>query len=258
MKLKKSVKRFILRFILFIFTIVFLLILGYSIYKISFWYSENRRSNDVKELINNYVIIDNNSDEVNNYKVDFTKLKEINSDVVAYLKVYNTKIEYPVVKTNDNEYYLNHSFDKSVNSSGWIFANFSNAFDGDDKNISIFGHGRLDGSMFGSLKETLSSSWQNSNKHKQIVFITEDEVSEYEIFSTYRIIMEDYYMKNIFPNSDEYEEFLNILMKRSNHDYGVSLNADDQIITLSTCDINNNYRIVLHAKKIVNNELTEE
>jgi sortase B len=251
MRLKKSVKRFLLAFLLFILTIIFLVILGYSVYKIVIWVTENRRNNNVKEMVNEYVTIEEDEKD-NKYNINFAKLKEINSDVVAYLKVYNTKIEYPVVKTLDNDYYLNHSFDKTRNSAGWIFANFNNSFDGEDKNISMFGHGRLDGSMFGTLKETLTSSWQKSNPHKQIVFITEKEVNEYEIFSTYKILIEDYYIKNTFPNSDEYEEFLNILKKRSNYDYGVDLTSEDQIITLSTCDVNNHYRIVLHARKITN------
>ena len=252
MKLKKSVKRGLLRFILFLFTIVFLVLLGFSIYKIVFWLTENKRSNNVREMVNQYIFIDNVNEGNNN--INFEKLKEINSDVVAYLKVANTKIDYPVVKGVDNDYYLNHSFNKSNNSAGWIFANFNNSFDGEDKNISMFGHGRMDGSMFGSLKETLTSNWQKNNPHKQVLFITENEISEYEVFSTYKILIEDYYIKNIFPNSDEYEEFLNILKERSNYDYGVELSAEDQIITLSTCDVNNHYRIVMHAKKIANED----
>lgn len=252
MKLKKSVKRGLLKFILFIITIVLLIILGLSIYKIVFWLTENKRSNNIKEMINQYIFIDNINEGNNN--INFSKLKEINSDVIAYLKVANTKIDYPVVKGADNDFYLNHSFDRSVNSAGWIFVNFNNTFDGEDKNISMFGHGRMDGSMFGSLKETLTSNWQKNNPHKQILFITENEISEYEVFSTYKILIEDYYIKNIFPNSDEYEEFLNILKKRSNYDYDVELSAEDQIITLSTCDVNNHYRIVLHAKKIADED----
>ncbi|MBR4231339.1 MAG: class B sortase [Bacilli bacterium] len=250
MKLKKSVKRGLLKFILFIITIVLLIILGLSIYKIVFWLTENKRNNNIKEMINQYIFIDNINEGNNN--INFSKLKEINSDVIAYLKVANTKIDYPVVKGADNDFYLNHSFDRSVNSAGWIFVNFNNTFDGEDKNISMFGHGRMDGSMFGSLKETLTSNWQKNNPHKQILFITENEISEYEVFSTYKILIEDYYIKNIFPNSDEYEEFLNILKKRSNYEYDVELSAEDQIITLSTCDVNNHYRIVLHAKKVTN------
>lgn len=257
MRLRRRVKRRIYKFILFIFTIVFLGTLIFSCYKIFLWYKENKSNNEIKELINSYITIKEN-DEDNTYHVDFKKLKELNNDVIAYIKVFNTKIEYPIVKANDNEYYLTHSIDKKYNSAGWIFANYHNTFDGSDKNISIFGHGRLDGSMFGSLKETLTSDWQNNNPSKQIVFATEDEVSYYEVFSTYKIYMEDYYIEYSFADDTKYQEFLDTIKERSNHDYKVELTSDDQIITLSTCDVKNHYRVVLHAKKIQEDILDED
>ena len=59
--------------------------------------------------------------------------------------------EYPVVKGSNNSFYLNHCFDKSYNSAGWIFADYRNKFDNTDKNIVIYGHNMRDGSMFGSM-----------------------------------------------------------------------------------------------------------
>ena len=59
--------------------------------------------------------------------------------------------EYPVVKGTNNSFYLNHCFDKSNNSAGWIFADYRNKFDNTDKNIVIYGHNMRDGSMFGSM-----------------------------------------------------------------------------------------------------------
>ena len=249
MRLRKRVKKKIYRFILFIFGFGFLSVLVFSAYKILAWKNENNKADEIKEMINNYVTIDEEDDD-NTYHVDFDKLKEFNDDIVAYLKVFNTKIEYPVVQTSDNDYYLTHSLDKKGSSAGWVFANYHNSFDGSDKNISLFGHGRLDGSMFGTLKDTLTSEWQNKNTSRQIVLVTEDEVSYYEVFSTYKILIEDYYINNNFTSDEEYQDFLDTILERSNHDYGVELNSDDQILTLSTCDIKNNYRVVLHAKKI--------
>ena len=249
MRLKKSVKR-VIRIILCFLSIIFIGIIIFSGYKIAVWYRENKQSSNITKIVRDYIVIDNKTD--NEYHVDFNKLKGINSDVVAYLKVNNTKIDYPVVKTEDNAYYLSHSFDKSTNSAGWVFGNYQNEFDGTDYNISIFGHGRLDGSMFGTLKDTLTTDWQKSNADKQIILVTENETNIYEVFSTYKILVEDYYLKNEFTNNDEYEAFLGILKKRSNFDYNVELTSEDQILTLSTCDVNNNYRIVLHARRINN------
>ena len=128
---------------------------------------------------------------------------------------------------------------------------YKNILDGNDKNIIIYGHGRLDGSMFGSLKNTLNSNWQDDKNNHIIHLITENEDIEYQVFSTYKIEVEDYYITTDFYSNEDYDYFLSVIKERSNYDYAIELNTDDQILTLSTCDINNNYRIVLHAKRIV-------
>ena len=174
------------------------------------------------------------------------------NDKVAFIKVYGTNIEYPVVKTNDNSYYLNHSFDKSPNGAGWPFANYLNKFDGTDKNITIFAHARYDGSMFGTLYKTLSTSWQENKNNHKILFITENESSEYQVFSTYKILAEDYYIKENFSSDEEYQTLLTTITKRSNYNYNVDITLKDTIITLSSCASDDKYRIVLHAKKIEN------
>ena len=208
------------------------------------WFSANKETKKIEEQTKTAI-----KGKLKNKKIDFKKLKEQNSDTVAYIQINNTKIDYPIVKTSNNRYYLTHNFNKKYSEAGWIFANFVNKFDGTDKNISLFGHARLDGSMFGSLKTTLTKEWQKDDKNFVITFITENEKSKYQVFSTYKIKEEDYYIKADFRNN-EFKEFIDIIKKRSNKDYNVELTEEDQILTLSTCDINDKYRIVLHAKKI--------
>ena len=208
------------------------------------WFSSNKENKKIEEETKTAI-----KGKLKNKEIDFKKLKEQNSDTVAYIQINNTKIDYPVVKTTNNRYYLTHNFNKKGSQAGWIFANYANKFDGTDKNISLFGHARLDGSMFGSLKTTLTKEWQSDEKNFVITFITEKEKSKYQVFSTYKIKEEDYYIKADFRNN-EFSEFINIIKKRSNKDYNVELTDQDQILTLSTCDINDKYRIVLHAKKI--------
>ena len=186
------------------------------------------------------------------YIVDFKKLKSENSDVVAYIKVNNTNIEYPIVKTSNNNFYLNHSFDKSKNSRGWIFADYKNKFDNTDKNIVIYGHNMRDESMFGSLKNILNEEWYNNAENKNITFLTEKGNYIYKVFSIYKIESEDYYIKTNFKNDEDYEKFLNTIKNRSIKNFDINLNINDKIITLSTCANNNKYRVVLHAKKVNN------
>ena len=180
----------------------------------------------------------------------FDKLKEQNNEAIAWIKVNNTNIEYPVVKTKNNEFYLNHSFDKSENLGGWIFADYKNKFNGTDKNIVIYGHNMKDNSMFGTMQKILNPEWYNNEENTNIILKTEGKNYIYKVFSIYRIENEDYYIKTEFNNDSEFEQFLNTLKARSIRDFNMDMLESDSILTLSTCDNNNKYRVVLHAKKI--------
>ena len=116
--------------------------------------------------------------EVEKYSVDFRNLKDKNQDIVGWIKVKGTAIEYPVVKGADNSFYLTHSLDKSYNSAGWIFADYKNKLDGNDKNIVIYGHNRRDGTMFGSLQNVLKEEWYNNKENQYITFEKENEIKE--------------------------------------------------------------------------------
>lgn len=235
-----------------IYLILFLILIC-SGFKLYFWYKDKKNNDETTEQLKNNVKLEKiKKDNSNNekYIVDFKKLKSENSDVVAYIKVNNTNIEYPIVKTSNNNFYLNHSFDKSKNSRGWIFADYKNKFDNTDKNIVIYGHNMRDESMFGSLKNILNEEWYNNAENKNITFLTEKENYIYKVFSIYKIESEDYYIKTNFKNDEDYEKFLNTIKSRSIKNFDINLNINDKIITLSTCANNNKYRIVLHAKKL--------
>lgn len=241
-KKEKKKKRKILRIIQFILILV-IIYSGKEIYK---WYFDNKENDEIIKELKEIIVVD----EIEENKVDVSKLKEINSDVVGYLKVNNTNIEYPVVKTTDNEYYLNHSFDKSVNGAGWIFADYTNKFDGTDRNVVIYGHNRRDGSMFSTLRNIINPEWYNNGDNLKIKFITENKELEYQIFSVYKIENEDYYIQTLFDNNS-FNKFIDTIQKRSIKNFEVDVKSDDQILTLSTCDNNNKNRVVLHAVKIV-------
>lgn len=235
-----------------IYLILFLILIC-SGFKLYFWYKDKKNNDETTEQLKNNVKLEKiKKDNSNNekYIVDFKKLKSENSDVVAYIKVNNTNIEYPIVKTSNNNFYLNHSFDKSKNSRGWIFADYKNKFDNTDKNIVIYGHNMRDESMFGNLKNILNEEWYNNAENNNITFLTEKGNYIYKVFSIYKIGSEDYYIKTNFKNDEDYEKFLNTIKNRSIKNFDINLNINDKIITLSTCANNNKYRIVLHAKKL--------
>lgn len=182
--------------------------------------------------------------------VDFSDLVKQNNDTVGWLFVNNTSIDYPILQSGDNSYYLNHSFDKSESAVGWIFADYRSNLKELEKNTVIYGHGRLDNVMFGSLDNTLDSNWYNEPENQIIKISTPEKNMLWRIFSIYTIQSESYYLTHTFENDESYLTFLNTITERSMNDFNVKLDENDKILTLSTCLDNNGNRIVVHSKLI--------
>lgn len=262
------------QWLLIILLILFLLMIIISLYKIYSWNKDNNNISKIVEDINNNIEIIEKEDnenteligvpelteekELNDYwyyikfpllDVDITKLKEKNNDTVGWINVNNTNINYPYVQTNDNSYYLDHSFDKSYNEAGWVFMDYRNNSNLDNKNTIIYAHSRLDKTMFGSLSKVLKLEWY-SNKDNHIIRIsTEEENTLWQIFSVYKIEEESYYITTNFDDDEEYTEFLNTLSSRSLYNFNTTLTSEDKILTLSTC-YSDTVRTVVHAKLI--------
>ena len=183
-------------------------------------------------------------------EVDFTELQRQNSDTVAWIQVPNTNIDYPVVQTSNNTYYLNHAFDHAINDAGWIFSDFRNNLQYPNNNTVIYGHGRIEGTMFGSLKNILESSWYTNKNNHIIKLSTPTENTMWQVFSVYTIPKESYYITPSFNSTEAYGEFLNTMKIRSEVDFSAEVNTNDKILTLSTCKDNFGNRVVMHAKLI--------
>lgn len=243
-------------FIVLIFIIICVIGLIYSVINIIKWQIDNNKTAKMQKKLQKNITVKKSKDKeksiLDNYSINFDELKKINPEVVGYINVGGTNIESTIVKHNDNNYYLNHSFDNTWNQAGWTFSDFRNRYDGTDKNFVIFGHSRKDGSLFGSLKNILTKEWQDGNN--KIIFITENSKNMYEVFSVYKIKVEDYYITTDFYNDYEFEKFINDMKLRSYKDFNVNVTTNDTLLTLSTCDDNNSqYRVVLHAKKVLKN-----
>lgn len=247
------------RILFFVLIGIFIILMSISGFYIIHWLLENHENdiliNHIREearlentsMMNGMSSLEDNAQ--NDYQIDFILLKNQNLNTYAWLNVKGTNIDYPVVQATDNEYYLNHSFDNSYNGAGWVFMDYRNQADEINKNVVIYGHNRKDGSMFGTLKRVLTKDWQNNEENHIITLMFEDECKKYEVFSTYTIEVEDYYIQTNFENDKEFETFIKKMKDRSNHLYQVEVHKEDEILTLSTCS-NTNYRVVLHAKLI--------
>ena len=181
--------------------------------------------------------------------VDFSKLKEENSDIVGWIKVSGTNINYPFVQTKDNDFYLNHSFDKKFNKAGWVFMDFRNNNKEFDKNTIIYAHNRKDKTMFGSLKNVLTDNWINNKNNYTINVSTEHENTLWQIFSIYHIETTNDYIQVFFKDNNEFINFTKKLINRSIYNFNTSVNENDIIITLSTC-YKETEKLVVHAKLI--------
>lgn len=185
---------------------------------------------------------------MNMINVNFSDLKKTNPDVVGWLKVNGTNINYPFVQSSDNKYYLTHSFNKSYNAAGWVFLDYRNNST-NNKNTIIYAHGRTDKTMFGTLRKVLNNGWLNNTNNYVIKISTEKENSLWQIFSVYHIPTTSDYLQTGFSDDTSYQNFLDMIKNRSSHNFNTNVISTDNILTLSTC-YNNSEKMVVHAKLI--------
>ena len=271
---KKKRKKKKLRFrkwVIVDFLIFFLSIFLLSIGKVFNWFNDNNKVDNITEDILENVKVkekkDNENteninppeDKWNDYwdyikmnllEIDFNQLLKRNSDTVGWIEVKGTNINYPIVQTTDNNYYLTHAFDKTENEAGWVFMDYRNDSVNFNQNTIIYAHSRLTGSMFGSLKNILNSSWYTNKNNHIIRLSTPTENTMWQVFSVYTIPKESYYITPSFNSNEAYLEFLNTIKSRSEVEFSAEVNTNDKILTLSTCKDNFGNRVVMHAKLI--------
>lgn len=263
----KSVKQNLYKILL----IVFILIIICNIYILAKWNFERKKNaGEIKEIthISNKIELENNEnvelinppdDRKDSYwdyiylpfmNVNLEELKKINNDTVGFISVSGTDVSYPIVQTRDNNYYLNHSFKEEINKSGWIFADYRSNFESFDKNTIIYGHNMLDGTMFGTLKDILKSEWINNKENHVIRLSTLTRCTLWQIFSIYTIPVDSYYINTGFNSDQEYQYWLDTMKIQSKYNFNTNIDVNDKVLTLSTCYINSNKRLVIHAKLI--------
>ncbi len=181
----------------------------------------------------------------NNY---IASLLTINEDIVGWIKVNNTKVDYPVVKTSDNDFYLKNNLYKEQDINGWIYMDYRNNEKELQQNTIIYGHNMYySGVMFGTLNKVANKSWYNNPENLTISFNTMYETMDWEIFSIYKIHKTSDYLVNEFASQDDFLEYIKKIKDRSINDFHVEIKPNDKILTLSTCT-GENQRFVVHAK----------
>lgn len=233
--------------IITILLISLVLISSYLIFKEK--KQNEKQENTFEDLIE---IVEENIENQEERKIDINKLYEENKDIVGWLKIDNTTINYPIMQNiNDPNYYLHRDFYKNYSSYGTPYMAKQCNLNSD--NIVIYGHHMKNNKMFGELEKYKSKDFYNN--HKIITFTTLEKEYSYEIFAVFKTTVYTkntfrYYENINFENKKMYNDFINICKDKSLYQTGIEIKDKEKLITLSTCEYSNkNSRLVIVARK---------
>lgn len=235
--------RKIINIILVAIIIVCLSIIGYKYYNYNKDDKLNSEIQDLQPVINEASDSENNSSGENdgqdqskdgNYvnSANEEELKSINSDYKMWIQIENTNINYPVVQSSDNDYYLKHNFRKESNISGTVFVESANDID-NDKNIILYGHNMRNGTMFNNITNYKEESFFNEDN--KINIIINNTLYEYEVFSVYVKNVSEVNLAIGFASEDEFINYAYNEAEESLYKKDVDFSAEDNLITLVTC-----------------------
>ena len=196
---------------------------SFSFYIIFNDFQEKEQSNkDTENLIKETIIVNEKTEEKN---IDWDKLKEINKDIIAWIEIPDTIINYPILKDN-NLYYLKHSYNKKYNSNGSIFTTNKNPFE--EFETLLYGHNMKNGSMFSTLDKYMDENFLYT--HQKFKIYTPNENYEATIFSVYSIGVntESNNIKEL-----NFEERIDYYKKASK----ITIKADEKITQILCNDI---------------------
>lgn len=214
-----------------------------------FWHTakENKDKNETRQKAKKQADNSGESD-YRKFKIDFDALKEMNEDIIGWIRFDKNGINYPVLQGRDNEEYLRILPDKTKNSSGSIFMDYLCSADFTDSHTIIYGHNMKNLSMFGRLKKYRTvEGYYETNRYFTIY--TPDQIYRYEIFAWYEVGVEDSVYQVGFTEEDAFGEFVDWMLERRYQDTNVTADERDKIVTLSTCSTAGK-RFVVHGKLI--------
>lgn len=167
-------------------------------------------------------------------EVDFVSLKQINSEIIAWIYAEDSTINYPVAhNTKDNFFYLDHMFTREGNGSGCIYLDKYNAGDFSDDNSIIYGHNMKNNTMFASLLHYREDGYYE--EHPRILLVTPTEKYSLELFAGIITAAKSDDWKQNFTNREDYAAWLADIKSRSVFRSPVEPTAEDRIVSLSTC-----------------------
>lgn len=235
--------------------IVCLAVFLFSAYKLFGIFHEYNKGDKNYDDLQIYIEAPEDTDAPAGFHVDFDELLKQNGDLAAWIRIGgNINISYPVMQSEDNDYYLRRLFNKTHNILGSIFIDYKCNADLTDENTLIYGHNTKNGSMFGGLKKWEDKKEYDDNPYFYIytpdgmvhiyqvcaMAVTDDEADNYTIE---------------FENSDDFSSWEKEIQENSLYDTGVELDENSRIVTLSTCtNRTESERFIVHGVEIETKE----
>ena len=175
----------------------------------------------------------------------------MNSDVVGWIDVPGTNVQYPIVHGTDNDYYLTHSVEKTASKSGAIFLDARSRVNA--KYSVLFGHNMKNGTMFHGLYEYTKSDFYKN--HREFKITWGDKTYTYKVFAVYSVDLKAakyFYRDSDFESDAQFAHTVNELAKNSKYDVDTTIQEGDKVITLSTCNRTDysNGRFVIQAVQV--------
>lgn len=232
------------------FVIILLGIFVYCIYNITKYLSNSKKNEKLTDELKNIAVKEITQDKKaeNNeipIDVDFDKLNENNDNIKAWIYMEDSIINYPIIKGNDNSFYLNHSIDGKYNPNGSLFIDFRNSDNFENMVTYIYGHHMKNNTMFGNLEFFKDQEYYD--KHKEMYLFTKDINYKIEIFAGFTTADGSKIYNYIGSNSND--EIVKYAKNNSNFKANVDISSKDKIIVLSTCSYDyENARYVLFGK----------
>ena len=247
---KKRKNKLKIIFALILIMVITIIIIGF--YK-KYRTNNNKLIKDIKEDTSE-IINKNNTDRIKK----LCKLQKINSDIVAWLQIENSNINYPVLQCDNNEYYMTHTYNKEYSKDGSLFLDKDYDWSIPNTNLLIYGHNNIGSKeMFAELVNYKDENYYN--EHKTIRLTTNKEDAEYEIIAVF--LSRVYYKseKNVFRyyyfinanNEQEFNNYVENSKKASIYNIEATAKYGDQLLTLSTCEYSQeDGRLAVVAKKV--------
>lgn len=260
---KNEIRR---KVIVFLCSLIAIGCFGY--YGVYYYYSDKTQTqyDDLADLKGSNALAAGRSNVVihrtDEEEIELTVLEEYqtlynkNKKLIGWLKIDDTNIDYPVMQTTNNEYYLDHNYNQEYDKNGSLFLDADCDVVHRSTNLIIYGHHMKSGKMFGNLNKYSSESYYK--EHSKIQFDTIYEKGTYEVMYVFRsrIFNEDevvfkYYQFLNAVSEQEFNSNMQEMQELSLYDTGVTASYGDSLLTLSTCDNSEeDGRFVVVAKKI--------